>query len=154
VKKLLIALTLVGLTQAAWASNYALEEIPQAIPAGDAAKLKAAGVGTTFALLEKGGEAPARKALAKQTRIHEKTLEKWVQMADLLRVKGIGPDVARLLAAAGVATVAQLKGQDPKSLGDAIAKVNDKDHLSQNPPSAEHLDAWIKQAQTLPIVLK
>ena len=136
------------------ASNYALEEIPQAIPSADAAKLKAVGVATTFALLEKGGEPPARKALARQTRISEKTLEQWIQMADLLRVKGIGPDVARLLSAAGVKTVAQLKTQDPKSLSDTIMKVNASEHLSENPPSVEHLDAWIKQAQTLPIVLK
>jgi predicted flap endonuclease-1-like 5' DNA nuclease len=153
-RNVLIAIALFGLTARAQASNYALDEIPQAIPSPDAAKLKAAGVSTTFALLEKGGEAPARKALSRQTHISEKTLEQWIQMADLLRVKGIGPDVARLLSAVGVKTVAQLKAQEPKSLSDSIMKVNDKDHLSQNPPSVEHLDAWIKQAQTLPIVLK
>jgi predicted flap endonuclease-1-like 5' DNA nuclease len=153
-RNVLIAIVLFGLTAQARASNYALEEIPQAIPPTDAAKLKAAGVATTFALLEKGGEPPARKALSKQTHIKESMLEQWIQMADLLRVKGIGPDVARLLSAAGVKTVAQLKSQDAKALSDTITKINDKDHLSQNPPSVEHLDAWIKQAQTLPIVLK
>jgi predicted flap endonuclease-1-like 5' DNA nuclease len=136
------------------ASNYALEEIPQAIPAADAAKLKTAGIATTFALLEKGAEAPARKTLAKQTKIAEKTLEAWVQMADLLRVRGIGPDVARLLAAAGTKTVEQLKSADPTKLNDDIAKVNSKQHLSENPPNAEQLGAWIKQAKDLPIVLK
>jgi predicted flap endonuclease-1-like 5' DNA nuclease len=136
------------------ASNYALEEIPQAIPAADAAKLKAAGVPTTFALLEKAGDARARKTLAKETKIAEKTLEGWAEMADLLRVKGIGPDVARLLAAAGVHTVAQLKAADAGKLNDEITKVNGQKHLSENPPSLEHLQAWIAQAQTLPIVLK
>lgn len=139
---------------AAQASNYALEEIPQAIPAADAARLKTVGIATTFALLEKGGEAPARKALARQTRIAEKTLQAWIEMADLLRVKGIGPDVARLLAAAGVKTVAQLKAQDPAKLNDAIAKANADKHLTENTPDQASLDAWIKQAQTLPIVLK
>jgi len=138
----------------AYASNYALEEIPQAIPAADAAKLKAAGVATTFALLEKGAEAPARKTLSKQTKIAEKTLEAWIQMADLLRVRGIGPDVARLLSAAGVRTVEQLKNADAAKLNDEIAKVNSKQHLSENPPNAEQLGAWIKQAKDLPIVLK
>jgi len=56
--KLALALALMG-AGTAHASNYALEEIPQAIPAADAAKLKTAGIATTFALLEKGAEAPA-----------------------------------------------------------------------------------------------
>jgi predicted flap endonuclease-1-like 5' DNA nuclease len=136
------------------ASNYALEEIPQAIPTSEAAKLKAAGIATTFALLEKAADAKARKALAKETKLPEKTIESWAQMADLLRVKGIGPDVARLLAAAGTRTVAQLKTADATKLNDEITKVNSKSHLSENPPSIEHLTAWIAQAQTLPIVLK
>jgi predicted flap endonuclease-1-like 5' DNA nuclease len=138
---------------AARASNYALEEIPQAIPAAEAAKLKAAGIGTTFQLLEKAGEAKARRELAHATHIPEKTLDAWVQMADVMRVKGVGPDVTRLLAACGVRTVAQLKTQDATRLNDEIMKVNSRQHLSENPPSVEHLQAWIAQAQTLPIVL-
>jgi predicted flap endonuclease-1-like 5' DNA nuclease len=147
-----IALVLCG--GIARASNYALEEIPQAIPAAEAAKLKAAGVPTTFALLEKAGDAKGRRALARDTKIAEKTIEGWAQMADLLRVKGIGPDVARLLAAAGIKTVAQLKSADAAKVADEIVKVNSKNKLSENPPSVEHLKAWIEQAQTLPIVLK
>jgi predicted flap endonuclease-1-like 5' DNA nuclease len=150
-----LAFTLaIGAPAPARASNYAVDEIPQAIPAADAARLKAAGVPNTFVLLEKGADAAGRKKLAKQTKIAETTLEGWVQMADLLRVRGIGPDVARLLSAAGVKTIAQLKTQAPAELSDAIMKANSKLKLSENPPSAEHLSAWIEQAKTLPIVLK
>jgi predicted flap endonuclease-1-like 5' DNA nuclease len=142
-----------ALVATAHASNYALEEIPQAIPAADAAKLKAQGIGTTFQLLEKAGDAKARKDLAKAAKVPEKSLESWVQMADVMRVKGVGPDVTRLLAACGIHTVAQLKTQDATKLNDEIMKANSKSHLSENPPSVEHLQAWIAQAQTLPIVL-
>jgi predicted flap endonuclease-1-like 5' DNA nuclease len=135
------------------ASNYALEEIPQAIPAADAQRLKGAGIGTTFQLLERGAEPKARQRLAHDVKVAEKTLLAWVEMADVMRIKGIGPDVTRLLAAAGVHTVAQLKTQDPAKLEDEIMKVNSTKHLSENPPSVEHLQAWIAQAQTLPIVL-
>ena len=153
--KLVSALLVVGaLAAPAAASNYALEEIPQAIPAADAAKLKAAGVPTTFALLEKAADTRSRKSLAKETKISERMLEGWVQMADVLRVKGIGPDVARLLAAVGVKTVAQLRGSDATKLEADILKVNEKAQLSKNPPSKEHLAAWIGQAKELPIVLK
>ena len=142
-----------ALVATARASNYALEEIPQTIPAADAAKLKAQGIGTTFQLLEKAGDPKARKELAKAAKLPEKSLDTWVQMADVMRVKGVGPDVTRLLAACGVHTVAQLKTQDATKLNDEIMKVNSKSHLSENPPSVEHLQAWIAQAQTLPIVL-
>jgi predicted flap endonuclease-1-like 5' DNA nuclease len=156
-RKVVHALVAVGALCAfaatARASNYALEEIPQAIPAADAAKLKAQGIGTTFQLLEKAGDAKARKELSKAAKVPEKMLEGWVQMADVMRVKGVGPDVTRLLAACGVHTVAQLKTQDATKLNDEIMKVNSKSHLSENPPSVEHLQAWIAQAQTLPIVL-
>ena len=139
-----------GLAQA---SNYALEEIPQMIPAADAQKLKAVGIGTTFQLLERCADPKQRKQLARDARLPEKTLGDWVQMADIMRIKGVGPDVGRLLAAAGVHTVLQLKTQDAAKLEDEILKVNSKQHLSENPPSTEHLQAWIAQAQTLPIVL-
>jgi predicted flap endonuclease-1-like 5' DNA nuclease len=135
------------------ASNYALEEIPQAIPPGDAARLKQAGIPTTFTLLERAAEPKERRLLAKTTHVPEKTLFEWVEMADLLRVKGIGPDVARLLRAAGTRTVAQLKTASADALNAQISKVNSKLHLSENPPSVEHLSAWIAQAQMLPIVL-
>jgi predicted flap endonuclease-1-like 5' DNA nuclease len=144
---------LLALAATAHASNYALEEIPEAIPAADAQRLKGQGIGTTFQLLEKAGDVKARRALAKAAKVPEKLLEGWVQMADVMRVKGVGPDVTRLLAACGVRTVAQLKTQDATKLNDEIMKVNSKQHLSENPPSVEHLQAWIAQAQTLPIVL-
>jgi predicted flap endonuclease-1-like 5' DNA nuclease len=148
-----LASALLLMTASARGSNYALEEIPQTIPSADALKLKAAGIDTTFQLLQKASDHTARKTLAGQTKIPEKTLQTWVEMADLLRIKGVGPDVTRLLAASGVHTVAQLKIADATKLNDAITKVNSKQHLSQNPPSVDHLSAWIAQAQTLPIVL-
>jgi predicted flap endonuclease-1-like 5' DNA nuclease len=142
------------LGSSAWASNYAIDEIPQAIPTAEAAKLKAAGVIDTQSLLDKGADPKARKTLSTSAKIALPTLQGWVEMADLLRIKGIGPDVARLLAAAGVKTVAQLKSANADKVNDSITKVNSKEKLSENPPSADHLKAWIAQAQTLPIVLK
>jgi predicted flap endonuclease-1-like 5' DNA nuclease len=141
------------LPEVAHASNYALEEIPGMVPAADAARLKGQGITTTFLLLEKAGDPEARKSLAKKSKITLKTLEGWVQLCDLMRIKGVGPDVARLLSAAGARTVEVLKSADPTKLNDEITKVNSSQRLSENPPSIEHLGAWIAQAKTLPIVL-
>jgi predicted flap endonuclease-1-like 5' DNA nuclease len=153
---LLTIVTLFALANArpARASNYALEEIPVLIPAEDAARLRSAGVATTFALLEKGADPKGRKALATSTKIAQKTIDGWVKMADLMRVRGVGPDVARLLTAVGVLTVLDLQKADAQKTADAIARVASQQKLSENPPSAEHLAAWISQAKNLPIVLK
>ena len=116
----------------AFASNYDLSEIPHGIPAEDAAKLKAAGVSTTFALLEKAGEGKARKALAKSAKVAEKSLEAWVEMADLCRIRGIGPDVARLLQAVNVHGVSALKTANADKLAADIGKANEKQKLTEN----------------------
>jgi len=138
----------------ALASNYALEEVPMLIGAEDAGRLRGAAVTTTFALLEKGADARSRKALAASSKIPLKTIEAWVKLCDLMRVRGVGPDVARLLTAAGVFTVAELQRADAAKTADAIQKVNTQQKLSENPPSVEHLSAWIAQAKNLPIVLR
>ena len=123
------------------------------VPTEDAAKLRAAGVPTTFALLEKGADARSRKALAAATKIAPRTIEGWVKMADLMRVRGVGPDVARLLSAVGVLTVADLQKADAQKTAEAIQRVAAAQKLSENPPSADHLAAWISQSKNLPIVL-
>jgi predicted flap endonuclease-1-like 5' DNA nuclease len=148
------ALLAVSLCGSARASNYELEEIPMLVPAEDAGKLRAAGVATTFALLEKGADARGRRSLATATKIPQKTIDGWVKMADLMRIKGIGPDVARLLTAVGVATVVELQKADAQKTADSVAKIAAAQKLSENPPSPEHLQAWIAQAKNLPIVLK
>src|SRR5207245_8718841 len=94
-------------------SPYALVDIPQAIPAADSEKLKAAGVATTDDLLAKGASAKGRKELAKQAQLDEKKLKGYVEMADLLRIPGVGPDMVRLFAAAKVHTTKELAAKDP-----------------------------------------
>jgi predicted flap endonuclease-1-like 5' DNA nuclease len=136
------------------ASNYELEEVPMLVPAEEAGRLRAAGVATTFALLEKAGEPRTRRLLATTAHIPLHTLEGWVRQCDLMRLRGVGPDVARLLTAVGVLTVADLQKADPDRTEEAIMRVNAQQKLSENPPGKDHLAAWIAQAKNLPVVLK
>jgi DNA polymerase/3'-5' exonuclease PolX len=135
-------------------SPYALTEIPQAIPAAEATKLKAAGVVTTDDLLAKGAAARSRKELAKSTGVDEKKLKDYVEMADLLRIAGVGPEMVRLFAAAKVHNTKDLAKQDPKKFFDAIMSANDKQKITQNPPDPKSVAAWIDKAKALPQVLK
>ena len=71
-------------------------------------KLRAAGVPTIDALLEKGATPEGRAALVEETGIDSVRVLRWVNHADLIRVVGVGPQYAELLEAAGVDSVPEL----------------------------------------------
>ena len=75
-----------------------------------APKLTKAGIVTVAALLKKCATPKGRAALAEATGISEKLILTWTNHADLFRVKGVGPQFAELLEAAGVDTVKELLG--------------------------------------------
>ena len=68
-------------------------------------KLKSAGIRTTEALLEAARTAKGRKALATKTNLTEQQLLEWANIADCMRIPGMGKAKAELLRATGVTTV-------------------------------------------------
>ncbi|MBZ0140176.1 MAG: DUF4332 domain-containing protein, partial [Pseudorhodoplanes sp.] len=85
-------------------SSYPLTSLEGLVP--DAAvALKKAGIRTTARLLDAAKRPKDRKALAEKTGISEKQILAWANMADRMRVPGLGPEYALLLCAAGVDTV-------------------------------------------------
>jgi len=66
--------------------------------------LNATGIASVEALLEAACEKNSRSKLAAKTGISEKLILKWVNMADLFRVRGVGRQYAELLERAGVDT--------------------------------------------------
>ena len=54
------------------------------------AKLKAEGIRTTAGLLENASTVKARKALAAKTGLSEQDLLAWANIADCMRIKGMG----------------------------------------------------------------
>jgi predicted flap endonuclease-1-like 5' DNA nuclease len=115
-----------------------------------AAKLKAAGIGTTQALLEKGATPKGRKEIAEQSGISEKLVLEWVNHADLFRVKGVGSEYADLLEAAGVDTIPELAQRNGDNLHQAITKANEAKKLVRKLPTVEQVKDWIAQAGSLP----
>ena len=63
-----------------------------------------------------------RKALAEKTGFDEKQILCWANMADRMRIKGVGEEYAELLQAAGVDTVKELKYRNPANLAKAMAR--------------------------------
>jgi predicted flap endonuclease-1-like 5' DNA nuclease len=113
------------------------------------AKLKAEGIRTTAALLEKASTVKARKALAAQTGISEQQLLAWANVADCMRIKGMGKAKAELLRAAGVNTVREFALRNPERLAQAMKDANDKRKLVRVLPSEKSVAQLIQNARKL-----
>jgi predicted flap endonuclease-1-like 5' DNA nuclease len=113
-------------------------------------QLKAAGVGTTEALLEAGGSPNGRKDIAGKTGIPEGQILKWVNHVDLFRISGVSEEYADLLEAAGVDTVVELAQRNAANLHSQVVKVNGEKQLVRQVPAAGQVEGWIEQAKGLP----
>jgi hypothetical protein len=115
------------------------------------ASLKSVGIRTTERLLEAAKSPKGRKDLAAKIDIGEKQLLCWANMADRMRVKGLGKDYAELMQLAGVDTVKELKYRNPEKLAKAMATANAKRKLVRLLPSDKAVTRWIEQAKKLPL---
>jgi predicted flap endonuclease-1-like 5' DNA nuclease len=113
--------------------------------------LKSNGIRTTAKLLEAAKDPKGRKALAEKTGIGEKNLLCWANMADRMRIKGVGQEYASLLQAAGVDTVKELKYRNPAKLARAMADANARRKLVGVLPSDRAVVRWIEHAKRLPL---
>jgi predicted flap endonuclease-1-like 5' DNA nuclease len=113
-------------------------------------KLAAAGIKSQAKLLEAGGTPKGRKDLAAKSDISGKLILKWVNRADLARVKGIGEEYADLLEFAGVDTVPELAQRRADNLLKKMLEVNEQRKLVRSPPTQAMVEKWIAQAKTLP----
>jgi len=125
-----------------------IEEIEGVGPAY-AVKLAEAGVATVELLLEQGGAAKGRAALAEKTGISEKLILRWVNHADLIRLKGVGPQFAELLEAAGVDTVKELRNRNAANLAAKLIEINEAKNIAGTTPTAKQVEGWIEEAKTL-----
>ena len=116
-------------------------------------KLKAAGISTTEALLEKGGSPKGREAIVKQTGISDKLILRWVNHADLFRLKGVASEFAELLEASGVDSVPELAQRNAASLTQKMAAINEEAKLVRKLPTESQVTAWIAEAKDLPKVV-
>lgn len=125
----------------------------EGIGAAYAEKLIAAGINTTEQLLAKCAAPADRKALEDATGISGKLILTWTNHADLFRVKGVGPQFAELLEAAGVDTVKELKTRNAANLAAKMLEVNEAKHLVRRVPVEIEIQRMIDQAKDLPAVM-
>jgi predicted flap endonuclease-1-like 5' DNA nuclease len=111
------------------------------------------GVTTVEHLLQAGATPKGRKELAAKTGFSEHHVLKWVNQADLFRVKGIGRQYAELLQASGVDSVKELAQRIPDHLHEKIKASNEAKHQVHVIPNVETLTTWVEEAKQLPRVV-
>jgi len=125
-------------------------EVVEGIGPVYAEKLRANGIGTIEALLEAGATPAGRQRLEDQTEIYHALILEWVNLADLMRIKGVGEEYSDLLEEAGVDTVKELRNRVPQNLYEAMVRVNQQKSLVRRLPTLEMVADWVAQAKVLP----
>jgi hypothetical protein len=128
--------------------TYPLSEL-EGMTAFAASKLKSQGIRTTQGLLEAASTVKGRKALAAKTGISEQQLLEWANVADCMRIPGMGKAKTGLVRAAGVATVRELALRNPARLAQNMKDVNTKRKLVRVLPSEKSVEQLIAQARKL-----
>lgn len=112
-------------------------------------KLNGAGIGSVEDLLEKGATPKGRKDVAAKSGISDALILKWVNHADLYRIKGIGSEYSDLLEASGIDTVVELAARKPDNLCKKLVETNQAKKLVRKLPAFSQVEDWVRQAKGL-----
>lgn len=115
--------------------------------------LQNVGVRTTNRLLKDGASKKGRGELAAKTGISEKLILEWVNLADLMRIKGVGEEYSDLLEEAGVDSIKELRNRRADNLYTAMVDTNNKKKLVRQTPSQAQVESWISQSKKLAPVI-
>jgi predicted flap endonuclease-1-like 5' DNA nuclease len=132
------------------AMSYSISDI-EGIGPVIAERLRNQRIRTTAKLLEVAKNPKGRKMLAEKTGVEYAKILKFTNMADLMRIKGVGEEYTELLEAAGVDTVRELKFRNPHNLAKAMAVANKTRKLVRAVPSEQMIAKWVAQAKSLPM---
>lgn len=132
--------------------NYKIEDI-EGIAAARAAKLAKMGITNTGHLLNHGATRTGRKKVAAGCGVSPARLLRWVNMADLMRISGVGEEYSELLEAANCNTVKQMARRNPDNLAKRMLEINEQKKLVRSPPKPSQVAKWVEQARGLdPII--
>jgi predicted flap endonuclease-1-like 5' DNA nuclease len=125
-------------------------EVVEGIGPVYASQLRTAGIGTVEALLAAGASPAGRQQLEDKSGIGHALILEWVNLADLMRIKGIGEEYSDLLEEAGVDTVKELRNRVPENLLEGLVRTNAAKKLVRRLPTVGMVRDWVRQAKVLP----
>lgn len=128
---------------------WSIEQLP-GLKTQDQDKLKELGISTTGQLLAIANTPQSKLALASKLQIKSQYVNKWVALADLATIPGIGCQYCGLLLHAGVCSVTQLATTPAHKLHQQILRLQVSMMQRRDLcPGVEEVACWIKQARAL-----
>ncbi len=126
--------------------EYPLEEI-RGLSSELKGKLEALGIATTTDLIHRARTQKDRSELAAQLGIHVSEVTHFFNRADLMRLNGVGKEMANLLEECGVDSIKELRNRIPANLQAKLKEVNDEQKITHHAPTLTQVEAWIEQAK-------
>ncbi|HEY7123933.1 MAG TPA: DUF4332 domain-containing protein [Ktedonobacterales bacterium] len=111
-------------------------------------KLEQGRIHTVEDLLKETGTPQQRNTLAKQLGVTSSQLTDWINRADLMRLKGVGTEMANLLEECGVDSCKELQHRKAENLQVKLKEVNDNKKLTHHAPTMAQVQEWIKESET------
>lgn len=130
------------------ARTHKLSEI-KGLDTEAANKLTAAGVTTVEQLLQDTSTPHDKSALAKKVGMEPAQLTGWINRADLMRLKGVGTEMANLLELCGVDSCKELQHRKPETLAAKLKEVNDEKHITHHAPTEAQVADWVTEAKEI-----
>jgi len=114
-----------------------------------AAKMQQAHINTVDDLVNQTQTSHQRTELANQLGVPPSQLTGWLNRANLMRLKGVGTEMANLLEDCGVDSVKELQHRKADMLATKLKETNDAKHITGHVPSHTQVQAWIEEARIL-----
>ncbi len=89
-----------------------------------------------------------RTALAKELGVSTSQLTEWINRADLMRLKGVGTEMANLLEESGVDSCKELQHRKPETLTTKLKETNDTRRITHHAPTLAQVQEWVSEATT------
>jgi hypothetical protein len=125
----------------------------QTIGEGHGTQLVAVGIHSLLDLLLRGATRRGRQEIADSTGISGRLILRWVNNADLFRIRGVSNLYADLLEAAGVDTVVELAQRRPENLHARLLATNQMRSIVRQPPTIGQVESWVRHARELPRIV-
>ena len=127
---------------------YRIDEFGR-FDAADRERLALIGIRTTGELIQVCATAEDRARIRRLTGLDRELLLRWVHLADLMRIEGIGRQYAELLGESGAGTVVMLRLAEPRKLAGKVLTANRELKLAKTTPSEETIVRWVDEARRL-----
>jgi predicted flap endonuclease-1-like 5' DNA nuclease len=121
----------------------------QGLSAEMQAKMGEGNIATVEDLLAQTATPAQRTALAKQLGVTSSELTEWVNRADLMRLKGVGTEMANLLEECGVDSCKELQHRVAANLQAKLKTTNDEKNITHHAPTVAQVEDWIREAAQL-----